>query len=40
MKNFMENVLRYLFDDKWKSDAKVSMIVGINLDIVYFKRYG
>lgn len=40
MKNFMENVLCYLFDDKWKLDVKVSMIVGINLDIVYFKCYG
>ncbi|WP_251297357.1 hypothetical protein [Escherichia coli] len=35
MKNFMENVLRYLSDDKWKPDAKASMTVGTNLDTVY-----
>ncbi|HAW0185451.1 TPA: SslE/AcfD family lipoprotein zinc metalloprotease [Escherichia coli] len=40
MKNFMENVLRYLSDDKWKPDAKASMTVGTNLDTVYFKRHG
>ncbi|MGU0016493.1 hypothetical protein ACVXG9_18615 [Escherichia coli] len=31
MKNFMENVLRYLSDDKWTPDAKASMTVGTNL---------
>lgn len=40
MKNFMENVLRYLSDDKWTPDAKASMTVGTNLDTVYFKRHG
>lgn len=30
MKNFMENVLRYLSDDKWTPDAKASMTVGTN----------
>ena len=30
MKNFMQNVLRYLSDDKWTPDAKASMTVGTN----------
>lgn len=40
MKHFMQNVLRYLSDDKWTPDAKASMTVGTNLDTVYFKRHG
>ncbi|EGY0316932.1 SslE/AcfD family lipoprotein zinc metalloprotease [Escherichia coli] len=40
MKNFMENVLRYLSNDRWLPDAKSSMTVGTNLDTVYFKRHG
>ncbi len=36
----MQNVLRYLSDDKWTPDAKASMTVGTNLDTVYFKRHG
>ncbi len=31
MKHFMQNVLRYLSDDKWTPDAKASMTVGTNL---------
>ena len=40
MKHFMQNVLRYLSDDKWTPDAKASMTVGTNLDTIYFKRHG
>ncbi|HCP2620880.1 TPA: lipoprotein metalloprotease SslE [Escherichia coli] len=40
MKNFMENVLRYLSNDRWLPDAKSSMTVGTNLDTVYFKKHG
>ncbi|EHC5274306.1 lipoprotein metalloprotease SslE [Escherichia coli] len=40
MKHFMQNVLRYLSNDKWTPDAKASMTVGTNLDTVYFKRHG
>ncbi len=40
MKHFMQNVLRYLSDDKWTPDAKASMTVGTNTDTVYFKRHG
>ncbi len=40
MKHFMQNVLRYLSDDKWTPDAKASMTVGTNPDTVYFKRHG
>ena len=38
MKHFMQNVLRYLSDDKWTPDAKASMTVGTNTDTVYFKN--
>lgn len=38
MKNFMENVLRYLSNERWLPDAKSSMTVGTNLDTVYFKK--
>ncbi|EGI4188454.1 lipoprotein metalloprotease SslE [Escherichia coli] len=40
MKNFMENVLRYLSNERWLPDAKSSMTVGTNLDTVYFKKAG
>ncbi|EEC8464898.1 lipoprotein metalloprotease SslE [Escherichia coli] len=40
MKNFMENVLRYLSNDRWLPDAKSSMTVGTNLETVYFKKHG
>ena len=40
MKNFMENVLRYLSNDRWLPDAKSNMTVGTNLDTVYFKKHG
>ncbi|MEE6890418.1 lipoprotein metalloprotease SslE [Escherichia coli] len=40
MKNFMENVLRYLSNERWLPDAKTSMTVGTNLDTVYFKKAG
>ncbi len=40
MKNFMENVLRYLSNDRWLPDAKSSMTVGTNLETVYFKNMG
>ncbi|EFN6235618.1 DUF4092 domain-containing protein [Escherichia coli] len=40
MKNFMENVLRYLSNERWLPDAKSSMAVGTNLDTVYFKKAG
>lgn len=40
MKNFIENVLRYLSNDRWLPDAKSNMTVGTNLDTVYFKKHG
>ena len=40
MKHFMQNVLRYLSNDRWLPDAKSNMTVGTNLDTVYFKKHG
>ncbi|EJH1737058.1 lipoprotein metalloprotease SslE [Escherichia coli] len=40
MKNFMQNVLRYLSNDIWLPNAKSTMTVGTNLENVYFKRHG
>ena len=37
MKNFMENVLRYLSNDIWTPDAKAIMTVSAPTGYVYFK---
>lgn len=40
MKNFMQNVLRYLTEDAWTPETKKSITVGTNISNVYFKRHG
>lgn len=40
MKHFMQNVLRYMSNERWLPDADTNMTVGTNLENVYFKRGG